>query len=369
MKIVLHFFLAVLMAGFWGCPAPERSGGPDAQEPDNTFVFLGDLHFDKPDHHDMDWVAVAQPKDIVQIQDYCRVTQENTPLLFASISNVNAGRPGPVDAIIQAGDFVEGLCGAYELQKLQFEDAIAFVDQRVSPVPFLITQGNHDITGPGAAAAYNDVILPWLSRQTGQNVTSASYTVRFGESTFIFFNSYQPELDWLETELSSAAASRTFVVTHMPVVPFDARSNWHLLAGEKDKAKRDHLLSLLGKHHAIVLCGHLHKFSLLERTTPTGRFAQLAMNSVIKTPNTQPQNVLSGKENFTSDLVNLEPSFSPGTLDLRRQILEHEMPFIESFEYAEMAGFCVINGRQGKITVDLYPGTDGKVWKSYALRQ
>src|ERR1035437_2145490 len=39
-------------------------------------------------------------------------------------------------------------------------------------------------------------------------------------------------------------------------------------AGERDKAQRDRLLELLGKHNAFVLSGHIHKYNLLVRATP-----------------------------------------------------------------------------------------------------
>ena len=148
---------AAVIQCFTGCclnPGQATSG-----EPDYSFVFLGDIHYDRAWHHDMEWVNKNHPNDTAQIHNYCRVTAENTPSLFASISTLNKQQHQPVFSILQAGDFTEGLCGSYELQSLQFEEAKTFVRSYFDTIPFLITKGNHDITGPGADKAYNDNIL------------------------------------------------------------------------------------------------------------------------------------------------------------------------------------------------------------------
>ena len=357
--------VTMVLCGFSGCSSmPSQSA---VSQPDYTFVFLGDLHFDRPDDHKMEWVKKTHPNDIIQIQNYCRITEENTPALFRSISTLNGRQPQPFFAIIQAGDFTEGLCGSYELQSLQFEQAKTRVDEYFETIPFLMTKGNHDVTGPGADQAYRDHILPWLSSRLNESITQTSYTVSHGEDLFIFFDAYRPNLDWLEDTLNHSNARYTFFVTHMPVVPFDARSTWHLFAKDDQQSQRQRLLDLLGQHHAMVLCGHLHDYSLLRRKTSNGSFMQLCMNSVISQKDIPAENYLAGKDKYTADLVNLEPSFSPDTLETRKENLEKEKPDIDFFEYAKTAGYGVIKRYPDKIVIDMYGGCSEKPWKTNTI--
>ncbi|MHC4685199.1 MAG: hypothetical protein ACYTEW_12930, partial [Planctomycetota bacterium] len=41
-----------------------------------SFVYLGDIHFDKKYHHDFEWVQANKPNDIRQIEDYVRITEK-----------------------------------------------------------------------------------------------------------------------------------------------------------------------------------------------------------------------------------------------------------------------------------------------------
>src|SRR5690349_25176578 len=50
-----------------------------------NFMLLGDIHFDKPDLHDMDYVSAKYPNDIRQIEYYSRITRENFPLLMHAV--------------------------------------------------------------------------------------------------------------------------------------------------------------------------------------------------------------------------------------------------------------------------------------------
>lgn len=354
--------LALMIYGISGCcSAPEQSVN---RRPDYAFVFLGDLHFDRPEHHDMEWVNETHPNDIAQIQNYCRVTEENTPALFSAVSDLNGRQLQPLFSIIQAGDFAEGLCGSYALQTLQFEQAKTCVTEYFGAIPFLMTKGNHDITGPGADQAYRDHILPWLSSQVNKPITQTSYTVKNGEDLFIFFDAYRPDLDWLEDTLNHSNARGTFFITHMPVVPFNARSNWHLFAKDDQQPERQRLLGVLGRHHAIVLCGHLHDYSLLRRNTPHGSFMQLCMNSVIRDKDLPAEHYLAGKDTYTAELVNLEPSFSPDTLEARKRNLVKETADIDFFEYAKTAGYSVIKSYPDKIVINIYCGCSQIPWKT-----
>jgi len=365
LRIAVYVILATLTGIVGGCITGKKTS--TAGRADYGFIFLGDLHFDRPGHHDMDWVCSNYPGDVVQIQDYCRITEEHTPGLFGAISGTIKERPHPVFAVVQAGDFVEGLCGSYELQRIQFEEAKTFAEGYFKTVPFLISMGNHDITGPAAQEAYRDVILPWIGGQLGRAVTQASYAVRRSNDLFIFFDAIRPDLDWLEETLRNSNARHTFFVTHKPVVPFDARANWHLFAEEGAAAQRERLLELLGRHRAIVLCGHLHAYSLLSRKTAGGGFVQLAANSVVRQKEGAIEKYFVSKDAYGADLVSLEPSFSPVTLEVRKHNLETEKPEIGFFEYARTAGWCFIQCCPDKVVVEVYPGCSQTPWRVYDI--
>ena len=60
-------------AGLTVAPNWLRAGAPTVPDRNSfSFVLLGDLHFDRPEHHDMAWVRKDKPNDIRQIEGYCR---------------------------------------------------------------------------------------------------------------------------------------------------------------------------------------------------------------------------------------------------------------------------------------------------------
>jgi len=276
--------------------------------------------------------------------------------------------------VVQAGDFVEGLCGSEELASRQNVEAIAFVRDGKLGVTFLFTKGNHDITGPGAPEAFKAIFHPFLSEQCAgfagaAKVAMARYAIEYGGSLFCFFDAYDKEsLAWLEATLAQRTARHCFVIVHPPVVPYGARSTWHLFSGERDKAQRERLLDLLGKHNAFVLGGHIHKYSLLVRATPRGgRFLQLAVNSVISSPEESSKHLLSGVAAYNADQIKVEPDFSPATEAQRRAVYETEAPFVKQFEYADLPGYAVVTVNGPSVTARVYAGVGQQVWRALEL--
>jgi len=81
-------------------------------------------------------------------------------------------------------------------------------------------------------------------------------------------------------------------------------------AGRGEGASRTRLLNLLSEHQAIALNAHIHKYNMLVRETPRGRFLQLAMCSVAPRPQVEPRLMLSGVREYTPDQIKVEPEFS-----------------------------------------------------------
>lgn len=344
-------------------------GTPEGEEeksapPLYAFALLGDLHYDKRSHHDMDWYRREKGNDTRQIDTYVRITEEFTPRLLRRVNQVVQSARAPVPFVIQAGDFTEGLCGSSALQEQQFNDAIGLVKESLPGVPFLVTKGNHDITGPGAAEAYDRVMLPWLGGQIDQDLESASFALTHDKDLFVFFDGYRPDLDWLDKTLEGGGARHhVFFVVHQPVAPYNARSNWHVFAHAEHQVQRGRLLELLGRHKAVVLSGHLHRYGLVTRMTRQGAFVQVGVNSVVGSEEVVPSRMLEGVDQYGPGLMELEPSFSPDSLDLRRELLKEEKPHIRHFEFARATGYTLFRVYADRVVMEFCPGIGPDVWR------
>jgi hypothetical protein len=325
------------------------------------------------------WVRREKPNDVRQIEGYSRNTRDVTPQLFArvrdTISALNRHAATRVAFVLQAGDLVEGLCGSEELSVQQNTAALAFVREAQLGAPLLFTKGNHDITGPGAVAAFGRVFHPFLTQQArsvdpaAAAVSSGRYTVTCGDAEFAFFDAYEAaaSLEWFEAVAARRTAGHLFVVVHPPVVPYGARSTWHVFSSARDAARREKFLSLLGDQHAIVLGGHIHRYNTLVRTAGRGRFAQAALSSVLTAPAPAPKEVLSGAARYTPDQIAVEPNFSPDNAAERRAVYEAEGPFVRDFEYADAPGYAVVHVDGAAVTLKMYPGTGTGLWRTVNL--
>ena len=54
-----------------------------------SFVYLGDLHFDKKSHHDLEWVKATMPGDLRQIEEYDRNAAEFMPGLLQRVQTAD----------------------------------------------------------------------------------------------------------------------------------------------------------------------------------------------------------------------------------------------------------------------------------------
>ena len=344
-----------------------------------SFIFLGDIHLDQLEHHDLAWLEREKPNDVRQVRNYSRITSEVTPQFFATLrETVAAGRRKTgqeIKFIAQTGDFVEGLCGTPQLARRHAADGVAFVREAKLGAPFLIAKGNHDVTGPGAREAYDAVILPFVSEELRQakkfsgRLETGFYAFEEGNALMVFFDAYDHPraLDWLETTLRKRTARHVFFFSHPPVAPYGARSNWGLYAKASEEPSRMRLLNLLGECHAIALNAHIHKYNLLVRETPRGRFLQLAMCSVLPRPQVEPRLTLAGVHEYTPDQIKVEPDFSPANQAERRALLRAESQFVREFEYGDAPGYAVINVDGARVEARLYAGAAREPWRRLDL--
>lgn len=331
-----------------------------------SFVALGDIHYDRLDHHDMKWLLAEKPGDLSQIKNYSRISEEVVPQLFQEVKAKVASEKS--DFVLQLGDFTEGLCGTPELAHKQVGDFISLVDQTNIGVPMWAIKGNHDVTGPGAVEACHDLVYPWQSRETGQKQASGNMSLAHKGVRFVLFDAYVPEsLEWAEAEMAKRTEKLLVFSIHPPVVPYDARSDWHIFAKPAEAAKRERLLDLLGKNEAYVLCGHLHKYGTVTRETPKGRFVQTDLISVIPHAEVKAKDEVSGLGEYNGELVRLEPSFSPKNVDARKALLEAEKPYVRSYEYADAPGYAVVRVDGERVTADIHVGLGNAPWRTLDL--
>ncbi|GEP41902.1 metallophosphoesterase family protein [Brevifollis gellanilyticus] len=343
-----------------------------------SFVLLGDLHFDKLEHHDMKWLQEHKAGDLSQINNYTRITKDITPRLFATVKEtlaaLNQSPETRAAFVLQAGDLVEGLCGTEELSAVQNREALVFVESMKLGVPFVFTKGNHDVTGDGAVEAFKHVFHDFLTQQTSSftgagKIDSACYSIEHANAQFCFFDAYEkPSLEWLEAALAKRTAQHCFVTIHPPVVPYGARATWYLYNSERDKSRREKLLDLLGKNNAFVLGGHIHRFNTICRTTPGGgRFAQLAISSVVGNAEVKPDTELDGLKDYNGDQIRVEPKHSPETEAQRRAVYASEAPFVKSFAYADIPGHATISINGSQVQAVMYSGITRNVYKTVDL--
>lgn len=326
-----------------------------------SFLFLGDMHYDKFEHHDVQYMKENYPNDIRQVINYSHLTWETMPELMRTTKTL----ANKMDAafFLQLGDFLEGLCGSKELATKQANDFIQFIADQELKRPFIVTKGNHDITGIGAPEVYDEIILPWQDKELPKQVTSSNVTFVYKNARFIIFDGYKgtKSLDWLKDVLKNHKEDHLFFCVHAPVVPYNARSTWHIY--NRDPLNREELINLLGKHNAIVFCGHLHKYSVLVRNTPNGNFLQVAIGSVIPASDTSIKDHLEGVENYNTKLVDLEPQFSPTTLNERKEVLENEAPHIRHFEYANFCGYGTVKvSSNAELEMSIFANTEQSPW-------
>jgi hypothetical protein len=353
---------------FLGAGGSWAVAAPAGEDKEWAFPVLGDLHVDHPDHHDMPWLEKEHPNDVAQVKNYCRVTREVTPKLLAAVRQQVRDSAAEVPFVVQVGDLVEGLCGSEKLAAKQAADAIDLVKQAELGRPFLFAKGNHDVTGPGAAAVYDKVLVPFMAEAAGKEITRAAFARERAGVLVVFYDAYdRGSLDWFAGLMEKEKPRRLVFVVHPPVVPYNARSTWHVYSSPKQEKERARLLGLLGRAGAVVLSGHLHKYSFLVRRTEHGRFAQLAVSSVGSSADAKPRDLIEDAKGYGPDLVKLEPKHSPDTEARRREVLEAERPFVERFEYADTWGHAVVSVRGDRVRAAVCRGLERAAWKELDL--
>ena len=318
----------------------------------SSFIVLGDLHYDLLQDHDMDWLK-TKAGDLRQVtEEYTKYTNENWNDFMAILKRKVESNESPVRAIVQLGDLSEGLAGSEEKARQMASNTIRAIETIQMPVPWIITKGNHDITGPGAVKAFQEFYIPMFQKQTNNpEIKSANYSYRYQNIQITCIDPWDKETDlvaFLEHELSGSDAKYKFIAIHEPVIPVTERC-WHIY--RNDQEKREKLLEVIAKHKAIVLCGHLHRYSVVRRNTPYGPVVQVMVTSVIKDRNYQkPTKIIT---EYGPSLADNVPDWQPETLEVRKAMLDEEAKYVTYYKQTDLPGYAVITIDEKNETIQL----------------
>jgi hypothetical protein len=94
---------------------------------------------------------------------------------------------------------------------------------------------------------------------------------------------------------------------------------------------------------------------------------QLAVSSILSAREQKPKQRLEGLDAYGPELTELEPKFQPDSKELRRRQFAAEKPHLEHFEYADTAGYAVVNVVGERVTADIYNGTSDAIWRTVEL--
>ncbi|MCK5464151.1 MAG: metallophosphoesterase, partial [Bacteroidales bacterium] len=185
-------------------------------------------------------------------------------------------------------------------------------------------------------------------------IHSASYSFRSGKVQVTCLDPWDRETDmiaFLEEELSGSDAKFKFVAMHEPVIPVTERC-WNTF--RKDRERRENLLEVIASHGAIVLCGHLHRYSIVRRTTDYGPIVQVMVTSVVQDRNyLEPTKVITS---YGPALAENVPGWQPESLQARKAILSEEAQYVSYYKQTDLPGYILLtmDEKEGSIIMEYY---------------
>lgn len=319
-----------------------------------SFLVLGDLHYDLLEDHDMEWLG-KKPDDLRQVtKEYTVYTRKNwSDFMNLLCLKARSSKP-PVRAVIQLGDLSEGLAGSPDKARQMAINVIKAIEDVKMPVPWILTKGNHDITGPGALEAYNEIYIPMIRKQMkNPDLNSANYSCSFNNVQITCVDPWDNSTNivgFLEKELSQSDAAVKIVAIHEPVIPVTERC-WHVFRNQPDE--RERLLEVIARNKAIILCGHLHRYSVVRRETKFGPIVQIMVVSVVNDRNyITPKKVIT---KYGASLAEDVPDWQPETLDQRKAWLAKEAGYVTFYKQTDLPGYARLNiDKDNTVTLEYF---------------
>lgn len=317
-----------------------------------SVLVFGDTHYDSQDVR-VETKLTRNKK--LELARNLEIWKTNMPLLIkAAAEKGNAS----ADFAVQLGDLTQGDCGARELQEKSFRNVLE-IFQKELKIPFYTIKGNHDIRGKGAHAAFDAVMLPYMSQVLKQPIPEnrkANFAVMHKGDLYIYFDCMKPDVNFVYKAFEKYPDARyTFLLTHIPVLPA------HNAAGlVPDEAERPEFLKVLAKRKAIVLCAHVHITTMIRCEMEEGDIVQFVSYSLPR------------------DLYQEYTVIEGSIFDLHRKLdkpdkLAPLKPFFEArlkdFVYHRYGGgFNMLNISDEGVFCDLYTGDMKVPFKTIKLR-
>ncbi len=290
----LLFLLGIVLmaAGSTAAPSAPKSC-------DYSVVVLGDLHYDgdAPEKFHGEYLKTlkgAKPKRLDEFKRNAKMWAGPSRRMLAA-----SGKCVPADAafVLQLGDLIQGDCESATIHTQMLAEVTSVLETTYPGLPIITVCGNHDIrqgaSSQGAAKAYCQFMLPYLTRQLAgfstNAVTKTTFGFRRGPDLWIFadFNVGGRDLGVIKQLLADNEDARyTFFCSHAPVIPSDISAKNHarrgIFLGAANNAKqRRELRALLAKRNVIVLCGHLHDLEHNVWQGDGGSITEMLLNSVL----------------------------------------------------------------------------------------
>ena len=123
----------------------------------------------------------------------------------------------------------------------------------------------------------------------------------------------------------------------------------------KDPERREKLLEVLARNRAIILCGHLHRYSVVRRTTDYGPIVQVMVTSVVQDRNyLEPTKVIT---TYGPALAENVPDWQLESLEARKAILSEEAEYVSYYKQADLPGYILLtmDEKEGNIRMEYYP--------------
>lgn len=343
-----------------------------------SVVILGDTHFDAmdPEVYHAGYSLPLNPKrEANHRKEFVRngkMWQENCPRLVK-----RAGRLVDKDTryIFQTGDLIHGDTADADTHKRFLDDAMSRLKTDLaSGLPLVTVAGNHDLRGNDdavCARAYSDYMVPRMSSELGQEISSTNFLFRCGPDVFIVVNFSDPDIPAIERMLGEASGARhIFMLIHSPVFPFDSAKYWwwFLLGDRQDSraAERRHIRSLLARNNVIVLCGHVHTTEFMDWYGDGGRITQMTMSSVWSKASMGEYSESENRpEQYGTLLFDKDPKLLNG---IAPALFDEYRPGLKAYSRSVAVGSykLIVDGRH--VYVDFYAGDSPRLSKRFTLR-
>ncbi|MBO4649461.1 MAG: metallophosphoesterase [Lentisphaeria bacterium] len=269
----------ILLAGLsvigLAAETPEKNASLRSAEPAYQVTVLGDVHYDGLEFH----LKPERGARATERKRNLAMWKKNSPDLLKTA----AGQTAKSSAfVVQLGDLTQGDCETSELHEALFKKAFGTLKDAFPDLPVLVVKGNHDVRSCGKGnnpAPAKKALLPLVAAELGvKELPDGNYAFVKGKDLYISLDGFigAPKIvAFLKKTLAAHPDTRyIFVMTHLPILAVSVgRPFWRLPGADK-------VIELLETRRSVILAGHTHTWSFVERRTERGRVVQLVTTSM-----------------------------------------------------------------------------------------